>query len=220
MCSPQLCFVICGVSMKELSVTLAYFVEWKVSVVHSAPCAVFAHLLPHCDKLSHLLAECYFSLRAWQHLCSLCTSFLSQLTDNVLVAYHHKHKCVCPWTHTHTVRQMISSRKIWLLIVTLECSKSRRVQPCIWRWRDGFRTTAASCCLVRKMTMYRMRFALILFGRWLVWSRSRQPGDNVPLLLSARCIYCCREEAAPLMSWSPLILNFGLWRKPTLISRE
>lgn len=90
--------------MKESSVTLAYFVEWKVSVVHSALCAVFAHLLPHCDKLSHLPAECYFSLRAWQHLCSLCTSFLSQLTDNVLVAYHHKHECVCPWTHTHTHR--------------------------------------------------------------------------------------------------------------------
>lgn len=60
-------------------------------------------LATHADKLSLLPAECHFSLRAWQHLYSLCTSFLLQPTDSrVITALSLVITNISPHTHTHT----------------------------------------------------------------------------------------------------------------------
>lgn len=173
---------------KPLTILFSLFIEWSCFVFHPACSAgdqqpnrsAVAHTLvsitfwPQTDKLSLLPAERCFSPRAWQHLYSLCTSFLPQLTESRVItglslvitdisayASGHTHTCIHNVPSSQTDK-MAPSKNIRLLIVTLvrckkRSSESRRVQSCFGRF------SWVSRRLVRKMTVHKTRLAVDFF---------------------------------------------------------
>lgn len=205
---PNLMWDSLGASVRESSVVLwkckpliilfSLCVEWKMLCWFSSDqrpnCGTVAHTLsahlwPHTDKIFLLPAECRFSLRAWQHLYSLYTFFLPQLTN--YSARHHKHKCLCH-THTYSAFQSDRSKNIRVLIVTLakcnkRCSEGSRVQSCLGHFLNAMifqQLLRLHAGWSGKWLCTRQDLLSILLCQWVVRSRSRQADDNVRLLLS------------------------------------
>lgn len=72
--------------MKMLFCSFWMLCKWSTARSECfCPHTVFDHLWPHTDKLSLLPTECRFTRRAWEHLYSLVSSFLLQLTDSRVI---------------------------------------------------------------------------------------------------------------------------------------